>query len=92
MAIIFPAIIQLCTFWHQREDEQEQEEEEDKRDKEEEQGTRWSPRWICLTRGRSLSWSLFMAKNCFLILFGILGLITGSWVSLSQLSAVYLSV
>lgn len=63
----------MCTFW-----QDEQEEHEDRLDG---SGSgRPSGSW------RRLIWTLFVCKNSLLIVFGILGLITGSWVSLSELS------
>lgn len=136
LAIIFPAIIQLCTFWNydqELEHELELRAAKDQTSLEEQRQKRrakldalegkqqqhfgpaadqWSTGkcgkqqqlagsqkgptanlWqkqahflsqIAPTR-RRLSWSLFVAKNCFLVLFGFVGLITGSWVSLAQL-------
>ena len=34
---------------------------------------------------KQIMWTLFVCKNIFLLLFGILGLITGTWVSMRQL-------
>lgn len=41
---------------------------------------------------KRIFWSLFICKNLLLIIFGILGLITGSWISISQLSSAYLGL
>lgn len=38
---------------------------------------------------RSFVWRLFVLKNIFLVLFGVLGLVTGSWVTLLELGTIY---
>lgn len=64
----------MCTFW--------QPQQEDNDDEDEEQqlaGGAKRSAW------RRFLWALFVCKNSLLIVFGILGLITGSWISLSEL-------
>lgn len=39
-----------------------------------------------------LLWNLFICKNFLLVVFGILGLITGSWISISELGASYMGI
>lgn len=115
LAIIFPALIQLCTFWNDPA-ELEAEAELEAADAELASGGRGDEERRCLcagnakrtlakadcghcwtaARGRErrrrrrqwrkrLLWRLFAAKNIFLLLFGVLGLVTGSWVSMQQL-------
>lgn len=76
LAIIFPAIIQLCTFWN----------EPERAD-----GAGVRPReGACApgpgrARARRALWLLFVCKNGLLVAFGLAGLLTGSWMSLVQL-------
>lgn len=41
---------------------------------------------------RGFLWNLFVCKNFLLVVFGILGLITGSWISISELGASYMGI
>lgn len=43
-------------------------------------------------RQRGFLWNLFICKNFLLVVFGILGLITGTWISISELSASYMGI
>lgn len=113
LAIIFPAIIETCTFWHQdvgrhspNEEDEQSDDADDGEDGEEERRSRSAA--DCRQRARSPAEhngrggsparrrrrrkllskrSLFLVKNLLLILFGLLGLLTGGWQSLSQLFA-----
>lgn len=71
LAIIFPAIIETCTFWVRERNDSPQESghEASKRRRHD-----WPHTWLVL-------------KNSLLLVFGLLGLATGSWQSLSQLFA-----
>lgn len=80
LAIIFPAIIQLCTYWRDdyEDDDNDHHHQMDDRDEQ-----RRRPGELQATR--TARWWLFAAKNSFLVLFGCLGLVTGTWISLAQL-------
>lgn len=84
LAIIFPAIIQLCTFWNHTPDREEDDDEEQNQNS----GVRANGSQAN-SASRRLLWALFVLKNLLLIVFGILGLITGTWISVTQLSAIY---
>ncbi|KAG9508748.1 Proton-coupled amino acid transporter 1 [Fragariocoptes setiger] len=61
LAIIFPPIIEICTFWANEDSD-----------------------------GKAFRFA-FMFKNIVIILFGIAGLITGTWVSMNELALAYQS-
>lgn len=101
LAIIFPAIIQMCTFWStthfaaqhttDQEDDQDDAHDELNDNANAAAGSLKNLRSARKRRQRRrmFCWYLFIIKNLLLIVFGILGLITGSWISISQLSAIY---
>lgn len=92
LAIIFPAIIQMCTFWSREDSWDESNGEarlvsnggasDDDDDDDAKKGA----------ASRGFLWNLFVCKNFLLVVFGILGLITGSWISISELSASYMGI
>lgn len=131
LAIIFPAIIQMCTFWRYGGDGCEGDEDGDENDggynsghtsyqegvspggteveaassssspqrqqqqqqlNQQHRERERQPRRNERSTKKRVFWSLFICKNLLLIVFGILGLITGSWISISQLSSAYLGL
>lgn len=117
LAIIFPAIIQMCTFWRYRTCDDDEDNDRGYEDsggrsyqegacsgmKEQQQTRDDDASTMCrqqkavqerslLSGKKRFFWSLFICKNLLLIVFGILGLITGSWISISQLSSAYLGL
>lgn len=123
LAIIFPAIIQTCTFWSWPDGDEHDDDDGDNGDNGSDAnradaresaapgavgascGCRRNLPAAKLNKAslllncrdckrikrrkwrKSLAWHLFVLKNAFLVLFGVLGLITGTWVSLRQLGA-----
>lgn len=102
LAIIFPAIIQLCTFWSFEYEDEETSDDDQRNAKNVDDVGRYqlssSGQSQTMTSGgkRSLRaklfWWLFVVKNFLLVVFGIIGLITGSWISISQLSVAYMAL
>lgn len=76
LAIIFPAIIEICTFWVRDpsgdDDEREYSAEGLKGEPRVRPPLDWAHVWL-------------ITKNVLLLVFGFVGLATGSWQSLTQL-------
>lgn len=100
LAIVFPAIIQTCTFWNSDhaldEHDEPHRDQQDRQEEASQQASRAlgnqpgpSQRRLRQLKRQRRAWYLFLLKNSLLVLFGCVGLITGSWVSLAQLVAVY---
>lgn len=80
LAVIFPAIIQLCAFWNCDQPSG------GNSDRIGEEKFKSLGQFVRFVKSR-VGWHLFALKNFLLIIFGILGMFTGGWITISQLEA-----